>query len=90
MGKNVIVFTLLGCGHCKSLKKKLSTQKIEFNEIEITQNPNIWNQVVEQTGHNVLPTIFIQNEDSDDGTVFIPGRDYQDEEEAINLVKNYI
>ena len=90
MANDVIVFTLLGCGHCKTLKKKLKTQNIDFNEIEITQNPEIWNQVVEQTGHNVLPTIFIRNEGSDDGTVLIPGRDYQDEKEAIDLVKNYI
>jgi len=90
MANNVIVFTLLGCGHCKTLKKKLKTQNIDFNEIEITKNPEIWGQVVEQTGHNVLPTIFIRNEGTDDGTVLIPGRDYQNEEEAINLVNNYI
>lgn len=90
MANDVIVFTLLGCGHCKTLKKKLKAQNIEFNEIEITQNSDIWNQVVEQTGHNVLPTVFIRNEGTDDGTVLVPGRDYQNEDEGVELVKNYI
>jgi len=90
MGNDVIVFTLLGCGHCESLKKRLITQNIFFNEIEITQNPDIWSQVVEQTGYNLLPTVFIRNEGSEDGTVFVPGRDYQSEDDIINLINEYI
>jgi hypothetical protein len=44
--------------------------------------------VVEQTGHNVLPTIFIKKENSEEGPVYIPGRDYQIEDEIVEILKN--
>jgi glutaredoxin len=90
MSNTIIVFTLNGCGHCKNLKKRLSDISIPFTEIEIGKNEKIWNQVVEQTGHNVLPTVFIKKEDSEDGPVYIPGRDYQNEDEIVEIIKTFV
>jgi hypothetical protein len=59
-------------------------------DIEITDNEEIWNQVVTQTGHNLIPTVFIQKEDSDDGPVYVPGRDYQSEDEIVEKIKEYL
>lgn len=89
MKKEIIVFTLLGCGHCKKLKKQLTAHNKNFTEIEITANQDVWNQVVEQTGYNVLPTVFIRNENTEDGVVFIPGKDFQNEDEIIKLIDDY-
>jgi glutaredoxin len=88
--KKLIVFTLNGCSHCDSLKKRLSISGFPFTEIEVSNNKTIWDQVVEQTGHNLLPTIYITQEDSDEGMVFVPGRDHKNEDEAIQIVEKYI
>lgn len=90
MNKNIVLFTMDNCGHCVSLKKKLNELKILFNEIEINHNKQIWDQVVQQTGHNVVPTIFIRRENTDDGEVYIPGKDFNSRDEAIKIIKKNI
>lgn len=87
--KTIIIFTLSGCSHCLSLKKRLDEIDIAYFEIEITQNKEIWDKVVEQTGHNVLPTVFIKTENSDDGPVYVPGRDYMSEDHIVEIIKSH-
>jgi glutaredoxin len=86
----IIVFTLDGCSHCVILKSKLNEETIPFTEIEITLNEKIWDKVVEQTGHNVLPTVFIKYQDTDTGPVFIPGKDYESPEDLIPKIKKHL
>lgn len=90
MANTIILFTLNGCNHCVSLKNRLNLSNIPYQDIEITQNKKIWDQVVNQTGHNVLPTIFIKKPDDDNGPVFVPGRDYQNEDEIFEIIKTYL
>ena len=90
MSNKIIVFTLNGCGHCLVLKKQLNEDNIEFTEIEVSKNNEVWDQVVKQTGHNSLPTVFISLNGEDDGPVFVPGRDYKDKDEIIKIIKTYI
>ena len=90
MANQIIIFTLNGCGHCQNLKYRLTELTIPFMEIEISLNEKIWNQVIEQTGHNVLPTIFIKKGDTDDGPVYVPGRDYKDEDEIVEIIKSHV
>ncbi len=90
MSHNLILFTLDGCYHCKSLKKSLKKEGIDFLEIEITNNEKIWDQVVNQTGHNSLPTIFLRKDDSDNGLVYVAGVDFMSDEEGINIIKNTV
>lgn len=87
---NVILFTLSDCIHCKSLKKRLQMESITYNEIEITNNKKIWNEVVNQTGHNTLPTVFIQKNNSDIGPVFVAGVDFMSDDEGLNIIKQHI
>lgn len=90
MNSELIVFSLKGCVHCTNLKSKLNEETIPFTEIEISSNQKIWDKVVEQTGHNVLPTIFIKNNGSDTGPVFVPGRDFQNPEELLPKIKKHL
>ncbi len=90
MANTIIVFTLNGCGHCTNLKKRLTDISIPFQELEINQNRNIWDQVVSQTGHNLLPTIFIKSEESETGPIYIPGRDFQNENEIVEIIKKHV
>lgn len=90
MSNTVIVFSLNGCGHCKMLKDELTSQSIPYTEIEISSNKEIWDQVVNQTGHNILPTVFIKKPDTDDGPVFVPQRDFKNQDEIVEIIKTYI
>jgi glutaredoxin len=90
MSNLIIIFTLQGCSHCVELKKKLKHHLINFNEIEVGDNQQIWDKVVEQTGHNALPTVYVALNGGDDGPVFVPERDYQSQEELIEKLKKYV
>jgi glutaredoxin len=90
MSNTVILFTLDNCIHCKSLKKRLRIESIPYTEIEITNNEKIWNEVVNQTGHNSLPTVYIKKENSDTGPVYVAGVDFMNDEEGINIIKKHI
>jgi glutaredoxin len=90
MKDRIIIFTLSGCFHCTFLKEELNNLSIPFTEIEVTANPKIWEQVVNQTGHDSLPTIFIQKDGTESGPVYVPGRDYDTHDEIIEIIKTYI
>ena len=90
MSNRIIVFTLKGCGHCVDLKKSLNDLSIPYNEIEVTENQKIWDKVVEQTGHNSLPTVYIGLNGGDEGPVFVPGRDYEGKEDLLKKIKMYV
>lgn len=86
----IIVFTLDGCSHCVDLKKELRKQNINFTEIEVEANKEIWNAVVKQTGHNSLPSVYISIAGGDEGPIFVPERDYKDRDDLIEKIKMYI
>jgi len=88
--KQILIFTLNGCLQCRDLKMKLTEQSISFKDIEITKNQELWKQVTSQTGYDLLPTVFIQNDDNSTGTVYIPDRDFQDINEIIEIIKSNI
>ena len=43
-----------------------------------------------QTGHNSLPTVFVSLEGGESGPVFVPGRDYKDKDELLEMIKTYV
>lgn len=90
MSDTVILFTLNNCIHCKSLKKRLKNESIHFLEIEINDNQKIWDEVVNQTGHNSLPTIFIRKKNTETGFVYVAGIDFTSDEEGLNVIKQHI
>jgi len=86
--KEIMIFTLNGCVHCAELKRKLNELSIPFHDIEITKNRKIWDSVKAQTGYDTLPTIFIQTDNQGNGVVYTPGRDFQNDDEIIEIIKN--
>lgn len=90
MNSEIIVFTLNGCSHCSILKTKLKEQSYPFTEIEITNNQKLWDKVVEQTNHNVLPTVFIKLHGTDTGPVYIPGKDFENADDLITKIKKHL
>jgi hypothetical protein len=46
--------------------------------------------VVEQTGHNSLPTVFIALNGTDEGPIYVPERDYESRDDLIKKIKLYV
>lgn len=84
----ILVFTLNSCVHCQELKEKLTGLSIPFDDVEITLNRRLWDYVISQTGHDLLPTIFIKDDDGSSGLIYTPGRDFQSNDEIIEIIKN--
>jgi glutaredoxin len=90
MDLKILIFSLNGCGYCQQLKSKLNDNSIPYQDIEITKNKPIWDQVVSQTGQNFLPTIFIQKDNEGNGSVFTPEKDFKSIEDAVELIKEQL
>jgi glutaredoxin len=88
--KTILVFTLNGCERCAELKNKMKELNVSFHDVEITKNRKLWNAVKGQIGYDILPTVFIQIDDIGNGTVYTPGRDFQDVNEIIEIIKKNI
>ena len=84
----VIVFSLNDCIHCKDLKTRLTNTKIPFKNFDIDQHELLWKEIVKQTGENVVPTLCLYDND-EKINIFIPGKDFNNGDEAINIVKKY-
>ena len=85
---NIVLFTLDGCIHCKSLKDSLTDLSIPFTELEVNQHPEIWDEVVKQVKYEYFPTVFVTTS-NDNGHIYIPSIDYETEEEIIEIIKSH-
>jgi glutaredoxin len=90
MSNKIIVFTLDGCHHCATLKEELNRLSIPFTEIEVNHNPTIWDQVVKQTNNEYLPTVFIQKDNTNVGPVYVPDKDFETQDELIEIIKTHL
>ena len=90
MNTKVILFTMDGCPHCSDLMNRLNELSIPFKECEITKNRNQWETVVKQTQQDLLPTVFILEDDNGNGVTYTPGRDFNDLDHIIYIIKNSI
>ncbi len=78
---------MMGCPYCKNLKDSLNELEIKYTDIDVDANPEIWERVVEQTKQQVLPMIYITENNTSEGIIYIPGTDYQEEYEIIDIIK---
>lgn len=85
----IMIFSLNTCNHCVELKNELKNKNYLFTEIEITSNEDLWDQVVNQTNDNIVPTVFLRKKNTDEGIIYIPGKDFNSSEELIEKIKKY-
>lgn len=90
MASELLLFTLDGCGSCKSLKERLNEEFIPYREVEVGKNKEIWNKVIEQTGNEYLPAFYIKKDDTGKGPFFAPQKDFKDNDDAVNIILKYI
>lgn len=61
---NIIVYTKTGCPWCANMKIFLEENDIEYQEKNVTQNDDYYNEMKELSGQDKAPTLNI------DGQVF--------------------
>ena len=85
----VIIFSLSNCFHCKDLKMKLNNVKISFKDFDIHEDKLFWDEIVKQTGANLVPTICLFDNDNKKTHFFVPDKDFKNGDEAIDIIKKY-
>jgi glutaredoxin len=90
MAYTVNIFTLDGCSHCKTLKEELKKQGIQYTEFEINKFRDLYKAITEVTKEDALPTVYLQNPETESGPIFVAGRDFNSKEEAIEKIRKYI
>ena len=69
------IFTYKHCNHCNSLKKRLDIEDIKYFDFDVEINRDSWLEIVKETGIDIVPTIYIKEENKDVGKFYLPGRD---------------
>ncbi|MDP4708852.1 MAG: glutathione S-transferase N-terminal domain-containing protein [Rickettsiaceae bacterium] len=68
----VMLYSKTGCGYCDKAKALLQSRGIPYEVVELTNNKDLIIKLVNQTGQNTVPYVFVNDE-------FIGG--YQDLQE---------
>ena len=79
----ITIYTNESCPYCKSVKEKLTEEKIEFNEKLTKDCLDEWQKIVSTIGLSTVPTIFYKQE------YFVPGRDFANPMGLINTLQNF-
>ena len=90
MDTKVFLFTLKGCHYCDELKTKLDSLSIKYKELEVSNNRTRWESVVNETNQDLLPAVFIMEDDDGNGVNYIPERDFKDLDHLVYIIKNSI
>jgi glutaredoxin len=88
--KQVVVFTMQGCGHCQHFKGMLNESKIEFHDRDINQYPDEY-EMFKKAKNDLVPAFMVIDEDNTDNSeLFAADLDFKTLEEALNLIKQRI
>ncbi|MCS6926351.1 MAG: glutaredoxin 3 [Candidatus Binatia bacterium] len=60
--KPVVVYTTTYCPFCVSAKALLQAKGIPFQEIDVTNDVNLRQEVIRRSGRRTVPQIFIDDE----------------------------
>jgi len=60
---NIDIYTTHYCPFCIRAKKLLSNKKVEFNEIDLSENPDKFEEMLSKSnGARTVPQIFVNGE----------------------------
>jgi len=91
--KKVILYSMKGCPWCLEMKDKLKESKIKFIERDIDKHKEEYDLFVEATGNDFVPAFMLMTLEEGDATnvnLLAPDRDYEDINEALVKVKEYL
>ena len=90
MKEKLTLFTVPYCSYCVTLKEKLNKENIPFFNFDVEENRTEWLQIVGKIGVDILPTVYIIEENKEVGTFYIPGKDFKSEDEIFDIIIKHI
>jgi glutaredoxin 3 len=58
MAKKVVIYTTAYCPYCHAAKEFLSSKKVAYEEIDVTRDDAMREELVKRTGQMTVPQIF--------------------------------
>jgi glutaredoxin len=82
----VTIYTMKNCPYCAELKELLTTENIEFNDIDIDdkEHEKEVNEIMEASKANEIPIIRVEKQ------LFVPNVSFKSITEAVELTKKFI
>lgn len=56
---DIDIYTRAFCGYCSAARKLLKKKGVAFNEIDVTMNQQLRREMIERSGRQTVPQIFI-------------------------------
>lgn len=56
--ETVVVFTMTRCPFCRTAKELLRSQGVEFEEVNLDQHPERWEECERRSGRETVPQVF--------------------------------
>lgn len=78
------IFSMKGCQHCDNLKKQLKENKIDFTEVDIDDNKELYDSFSKKVDSEFLPAVVIGK------TAFLPERSFNTIDEAVKQIKTHL
>ncbi len=57
----VVIYTRQYCGYCAAAKRLLAAKGVAFQEYDCTEQPDLRREMVQKSGRNTFPQIFIDD-----------------------------
>ena len=90
MSKKLVVYTMKNCQWCQQFKNKLKENNVKFYNRDIEKHKEEYELFVEITQNDFVPSFMIVDEESESAELFAPDRDYNDINEALDIIKDKI
>ena len=58
---NIKIYSKQWCSYCANAKRLLETRGFDFEDLDITQDPALETQLINQTGQRTVPQVFVED-----------------------------
>jgi glutaredoxin len=88
----VLVYSMKGCPFCEQFKEMLTNEGIEYFDRDIDVYKDEYDKFSQITNNELIPALLIiEGEDKKyDSFLYAPDRDYNELNEAVDIIKNHI
>ena len=88
--KQLVIFTMEGCNHCKDFKKILSENNLNFVDRDIEEHRDEY-ELFSKVKNDLVPAFMIVDvENPSQSELFAPDIDYKDFTTAINIINERV
>ena len=90
MSKKVFVYTMFGCPYCAELKDMLDEEGIVYTDRDCDEYEMQYEILKNKTDNDYVPAIEIRDDEKMVKRFLVPERDFEELEQAVELIKKYI